>query len=197
MRNIWIIILFVLTSTSCNFRHDQKSKDNIIISDSIRIDFFNQILSDTTKSSLYFNRKEFISNIPLLPPPYLPTSKTNSKRSITETKYISILLKEEDSLFIKRQRKENLNFRFEKLSKYNFKILDVKEMLKNNVGRDSILNYTKAYGEYGFLSITPPVFNRELNRAYVRVAYFGGESIIYKRINNKWIKEKSLDEWIE
>ena len=191
------MILLVLASTSCNFRHDQMSKDNIVISDSIRIDFFNQILSDTTKFNLYFNRKEFISNIPLLPPPYLPTSKSNSKRSITEAKYISILLNEPDSLFIKKQRKENLNFHFEELSRYNFKILDVKDMLKNGVGRDSILNYTKANGEYGFLSITPPIFNKEVDRAYVRVAYFGGETIIFKRINNKWIKEKSLDEWIE
>jgi len=197
MRKTWILILIVLIGTSCNFQQERICNDKIAISDSIRINFLNQILSDTSKSSLFFNKNNYITNVPAFPPPYLPISKFNPKRSITHTKYISMLLNETDSCFIKKQRKENLNFRFEELGKYNFKILDVKTMQSNGLRIDSILSYTKAHGEYGFLSITPPIFNKEIDRAYVRIAYFGGETIIFKKVRGKWIKEKSLDVWIE
>lgn len=51
---------------------------------------------------------------------------------------------------------------------------------------------------FSYLSITKPIFNRELNLAYVRIRLgSGGMSRIYQNVNGTWDVKYEFDEYVE
>lgn len=194
----FILLLYILFSCENNNRQEDAKQNYPEINDSICADFLHQILSDTIDLRILINQNSFISNevcYLFLGP--LPISELDPGRSISQHEYVAKLFEIEDIAFVKNQFKRNKNFNFDLLRSYGYNILDTKGMREKGMTNNSILEYTGKHGEYGFYMISPPIFSKEINRAYVIINNHGGKVVLFKKVNEKWIKEKVLEEWIE
>ena len=177
----------------------------IEITDEIRLEFLTQILSDSSKSRLLFDKRELISNLPAMVPLQLPIDPKNRNRTISHFEFISDTLKINDIDFVREQFKENKDFNISRLEKNGFKVIDVEKYRKNEIQWDSIDKIAEKYYEenqmidfYSFLHITKPLFNKELNLAYVRFrSGSGGMTRIYAKRNGIWKMKYEFDEWVE
>lgn len=51
---------------------------------------------------------------------------------------------------------------------------------------------------FSYLTLTKPIFNKDLNLAYVRIKLgSGGMSRIYQNINGTWVIKYEFDEYVE
>lgn len=180
-------------------------KKKIIITNEFKINFLNEILSDTIGLKLIISKNRLISNIPILPPPILPIKK-DTKMSIKHSEFISKELKVDDIAFIQEQMKNNSEFDLNNLKRYKYQILDLKKYKKENQNFawgsiDSIIinyNNEKQNNGFGFFSISKPIFNKKLNLVYLRVRDgMGGYTIILEKKHQKWRKKTLFGEWVE
>ena len=177
----------------------------IEITDEFKLEFLTQILSDSSKSRLLYDKRELISNLPAMVPPQLPIDPNNSSRTISHFEFISDTLKINDIDFVRKQFIENKDFDISTIEKNGFKVIDVEKYRENEIQWDSINKIADKYYEenkmidfYSFLHITKPIFNKELNLAYVRFRHgSGGMTRIYEKQNGIWEMKYEFDEWIE
>ncbi|MDA0176213.1 hypothetical protein OOZ35_01775 [Mesoflavibacter profundi] len=183
-----------------------KKKNNTdLISNKFKIDFLVQILSDTTESKLLNDKRELVSNFTIVVPPSLPIDPINKNKSINLSQYISDTLNINDIEFVKQQFIDNKRFSFNQLSNKGFNVIDIEKYYSNNIKWDSINKIASNYYKkenmkkyFSYLSITKPIFNRELNLAYVRIRLgSGGMSRIYKKVNGTWDVKYEFDEYVE
>ena len=194
---------------SCRKNNKSESRANqltqIKITDEFKLEFLTQILSDTSKSRLLFDKRELISNLPAVVPPQLPIDPKNPSRAISHLEFISDTLKINDIDFVRKQFRENKDFDISRLKEIGFKIIDVETYRENEIQWDSINKIAEKYYEenkmidfYSFLHITKPIFNKELNLAYLRIrSGSGGMTRIYEKKNGVWRMKYEFDEWIE
>ncbi|RBW62500.1 hypothetical protein DS884_02550 [Tenacibaculum sp. E3R01] len=138
-------------------------------------------------------------------PPQLPIDPNNSGRTISHFEFISDTLKINDIDFVRKQVRENKNFDISTIEKNGFKVIDVEKYRENEIQWDSINKIADKYYEenkmidfYSFLHVTKPIFNKELNLAYVRFrSGSGGMTRIYEKQNGIWQMKYEFDEWIE
>ena len=203
------ILILNLILISC--RQNNKSESiageltQIEITDEFKLEFLTQILSDSSKSRLLYDKRELISNLPAMVPPQLPIDPNNSSRTISHFEFISDTLKINDIDFVRKQFIENKDFDISTIEKNGFKVIDVEKYRENEIQWDSINKIADKYYEenkmidfYSFLHITKPIFNKELNLAYVRFRHgSGGMTRIYEKQNGIWEMKYEFDEWIE
>lgn len=176
---------------------------NIEIKSEDKIDFLNEILSDTINLKIINSKNQLISNYPFFPPPRLPMDEKNPTHSISHYEYISDTLKIDDISFVRKQAKSNNNFKLDLLSHYGFKILDVETYFKQKISHDSVREIAHEYNKkhdnvHSFLVISKPIFNKDMNLAYIRLMQgYGGETVILEKRNGKWMKKNVIDDWIE
>jgi len=190
MKNI-ILILIILLSISCKQTEKNKDFEKIELNEKFKLDFLSQILSDSTDFKLLKKPNRFISNYFDLSPQF-----ENDSLIISHSEYISQILEINDVDFVKEQIKQNENFNYDKLADYGFNILDVKGLIEKGVTGQKIINYTEEKNNYGLLMISVPIFNKDLNRAYIRLYDFEGETIVFERINNKWKIKDRIDKYV-
>lgn len=190
-------VLFILIFISCVENKKEIVQTELKITNILKFEFLNQILSDTIDLKLMRNKKMHLSNYNGIPPPILPIDTKRSGYSITHSEYIAQQLGINDVDFVKKQMAENKNFDFNKLSDYGFNILDVKGYLDKEIYYSKILEITENQKYYGFFTVSVPIFNKSLDKAYVRTMDFGGETLLLKKLNDKWIIDKKIDSWIE
>jgi len=173
--------------------------------DSVKLEFLNQILSDTSKTKLIFDKKELISNIPSLVPPILPIDINNPKKTISHANFISDTLKINDIEFVKNQMVENKQFDLSRISELGFNIIDIKAHSKQGISLDSIDKLAEKYyienkiPKYSsILYISKPIFNKELNLAYIRIRHgSGGKTRMYEKLDERWNLKYEFGEWVE
>ncbi len=202
-----LILSLILISCKQNNKSESQAREltEIKITNEFKLDFLTQILSDSSNSRLLFDKRELISNWPILLPPQLPIDPKKRTRKISHFEFISDTLKINDIEFVREQFRENEDFNISKLEKNGFKIIDVEKFRENKIEWDSIHKIAKKYYEenkmidfYSFLNITKPIFNKELNLAYVRIRYgSGGMTRIYEKQNGIWRMKYKFDEWVE
>ncbi len=175
----------------------------LLISNEFKIEFLNEILSDTLDLKIITSKNQLISNYDYMVPPILPIDLKNQGRSISHTKFISDTLKVNDTVFIMQQIEQNKRLDLNQLSKFGFKIFNLKTMVKNKVPYDSInkvvdsLNSGKV-NSYSFLKISKPIFNKNKNLVYLMLEHGPwGETLILEKIDNKWRKKHQFNRWIE
>lgn len=192
-------------------RQNNKSESQAIeltqieITDEFKLEFYNQILSDSSDSRLLFDKRELITNWPEMTPPILPIDPKNYSKTISHAEFISDTLKINDVDFVRKQFKENQDFDFLNLEKNGFKVIDVKGLKENQIEWDSIDKIAEKYYEenkmidfYSFFHITKPIFNKNLNLAYVRIrSGSGGMTRIYEKKNGIWRVKYEFDVWVE
>jgi hypothetical protein len=106
-----------------------------------------------------------------------------------------------DTLFVQKQFDLNQTFNFDDLSKFGFKILDVKSIVEKGGGYYKILDevnlYYKNCDNCCMLLLSKPIFNKEKNKAYLRMGCgSGGRSIILEKKSNEWKVIKEFDYWV-
>ncbi len=177
----------------------------IKITDEYKLEFLNQILSDSSKSRIIFDKKELISNLSINIPPTLPIDLKNPNRTISHSEFISETLKINDIDFVKGQFQKNKDFDISKIKEYGFNVIDIKKYTDNEIEWDSINKIAEKYytensleNIYSVLYITKPIFNKELNLAYVRIRQgSGGMTRIYEKKKGIWKLNYELDNWVE
>ncbi|TXE07946.1 hypothetical protein ES711_11015 [Gelidibacter salicanalis] len=190
-------ILFTLIFISCLENKKELIQTELKITNEFKIEILNQILSDTIDLKLMRSKEMYLSNYDGIPPPVLPMDTKRSGYSITHSEYIAQQLGVNDVEFIKKQMADNKRFDLNKLSEYGFNILDVKGYLDKEIYYSKILEKTENQKYYGFFTVSIPIFNKSLNKAYIRTMDFGGETLLLKKINDKWLIDKKIDSWID
>ena len=190
-----ICILLIILISSCN----GGEKTDLKISNEFKIEFLNEILSDTNDLKIITSKEQLISNYAMMLPFFQP--EPNGKK-ISHIEYISDLLKINDTVFVKRQIIDNRQLELNQLSKYGFKIFDLKNEIENNTPYDKIFEKVDSVNigadSYSLLQITKPIFNKEKNMAYIRLRYgSGGKTLILKNVGGKWKKRNQIDDWVE
>ena len=192
------IAIFFFLFLSCKEKEKKQAIEINEITNEFRLIFLNEILSDSTNLKYYFTKNGLISNMTLLPPPSFYPYDVEK-----ESHYISEILNINDTAFVSRQFKLNSNFSFDNLSKYGYKILDVKSIVKNknpyNQIQDSVKKHYNGKNEFGCLTtFSKPIFNKEKNKAYVRVGCgSSGCTLIFIKNENKWKIEKEFNQWVK
>lgn len=187
------ILVFILISC--------KTDNNNIVSESEMTNFISEILSDTTNLKIIDSKKTLISNFDFTPPlkPILFEGY-----EATETKYLSDILEEKDTLFIYNQFFSKTKINFNKLEKQGFKIFDMCRYSKNNLTFEEIKTEAKKmnkinnlnYGDY-FIMIKKPIFNKKRNKVFLNVNKIGsGEEYLLIKENNVWSKTE-VSFWVE
>ena len=193
------IILLISINSSC-------IKDSIVeneITNEFKLEFLNQILSDTIELKIISSKQQLISNRALLPPPLLPISSANSKKTVKHSKFISDKLNINDTTFVLKQFKSNKKMNLNELSNFGYRIYDMdlhlfKDEIPINVIHKQIDSLNERKNSYSFLSITKPIFNKKQNLAYIRIGQsMGGKTLILEKENRKWNIKETLDEWVE
>lgn len=209
MKSKIIFIILTLILVSCKQTNKSESQTRALtqveITDEFKLEFLTQILSDNSKTRILFNKKELISNLSINIPPTLPVDLKNPKQTISHSEFISDTLKINDIDFVKGQFQKNKDFDISKIKEYGFNVIDIKKYTDNEIEWDSINKIAeKYYAEnsleniYSVLHITKPIFNKELNLAYVRIRQgSGGMTRIYEKKNGIWKLKYELDNWVE
>jgi hypothetical protein len=201
MRKYLKILLIILTITSCK----TEIVKEIEISEQFKLEFLNEILSDTIDIKIIESKEQLISNSPTIPPPfYLEINPENPKVTFSFAKFISDTLKIYDTTFVKNQSKSNNSLNLNELTKYGFRIFDMESAINEQKENGYFLidskidSLNKGKNSYKYLSITKPIFNKELNLAFIRVAQgYGGNTIILKKENGKWKRKYTVGGWVE
>ena len=171
------------------------------VSSEFILEFLNEILSDKSESRYFKNEVQLISNFaPMVRDfdyihDYLEGKKINSLIN-----YKADILQTKDTTFIKNQLENKHNFNLNLLSKYGYKIFDLKKCFDDGIGLLSIDRKIESENvKNGFeinsplLMIEKPTFNKDLNLAYVRIKIGDdGKKVLFKKKNSKWKFFKEL-----
>ena len=186
-----ILILIILFSISCKQKEKQKDFEKNKLTDNFKLVFISKILSDSTDYKLLAKPNRFISNYFDISPQF-----ENDSLKISHSEYISRILEINDIDYVKEQIKQNESFNYNKLADYGFNMLDVRGLIEKGIIGQKIIDYTAEKNNYGVLLISIPIFNKDLNRAYIRLYDFGGETIIFEKINEKWTIKDRIDQYV-
>lgn len=181
---------------SCKEKAPKEVVESNVLTENIKLDFLHEILSDSTGNGILKSRNRYISNYFDISPLHLSIDIKNDSLDFFESEYIAEKLEIQNINFIKQQMDANSSFDYDKLKKYGFNVLDVEGFIKKGIVGDAILEYTKKQGNYGMLMFSVPVFNKELNKAYIRMYDFGGETLIYEKVNGKWRIKDKIDKYV-
>ncbi|PKH52043.1 hypothetical protein CXF68_15670 [Tenacibaculum sp. Bg11-29] len=202
-KTLFYPIILIIILWNCSDKKDLKQTE-FVIGNNEKVEFLNEILSDTINLKLLSSQKIMISDFNFLPK--LPHSILNDNefKRVSYIKYLSHHLKEKDTVFIKKQIKQNKTFDLKILSKYNYQILNTSKLFKNGVSVDSLstiaLNkqiYTKELYNEPYILIDKPIFNKEMNRVCLSLNRpNSGEYFVFIKKNRKWQKEV-IAQWSE
>lgn len=179
------ILVFIIISC--------ETDKNNIVTESEMTNFISEILSDTTNLKIIDSKKTLISNFDFTPS--LKPIKFEGYES-TETKYLSDILEEKDTLFIYNQITSKTKINFNELEKQGFKIFDLCRYSKENLTFEEIKNEAIKsnkvnnlnYGDY-FLMIKKPIFNKKRNKAILNVNNIdSGKELLLIKLGAKWRK---------
>lgn len=176
-----------------------------IITNSFKLDFIKEFLNDTSlaKYKRYSEPYVFMVN----DDNKIYTITENSKiQNLTKTDYISLKLKIQDISFIYEQLSEDLkneniiahglrSLNWDKLVDYHFENTNLG--IEYFVSQDSIAKVEESLKDNGILYLSTPIFNKTLDLAFMDIeGSVTGETIIFKKIEDRWSVKEITNEWI-
>ena len=169
------------------------------ITNEFRLQFLNEVLSDTIGLKLISSKSDLISNVNIIPPSVF---YYNEKEFYKESHYINEVLAINDTLFVQKQFELNPTFSFDDLSKFGFKVFDVNSMIKSGKGHhyilDEVSSYYQDYKNCYLLFLSKPIFNKNRSKAYMTYGCGSeGKTVIFLKRNNVWEIEKEINSWVE
>jgi hypothetical protein len=187
-----ILVILFSASFACSSTPSQEASQEPNIN---LYEFINLVLTDTTLEGRFTQRNgKVISDVSMLPPPI-----NTGEQSFAL--YLSNVLSEDDTSFVKEQLKEGLDFKSDSLIAYGFTIARVSEIRKEGPKGPGFWN--RIYKEYGrgILTISRPVFDKTFTKAYMRIGHScgslcgGGVDILLKKMEGKWKITEILGGW--
>jgi hypothetical protein len=191
MTRIILVILFS-TSLTCSRTPQNESSQEPRIN---LYEFINLVLTDTALEGRFTARNgKVISDVSMLPPPINTGDQSFAL-------YLSNVLSEDDTLFVKEQVKDGLGFRTDSLSTYGFTIARVSELRKEGLKGQRF--WERIYKEYGrgILTVSRPVFDKNFKKAYIRIGNScgslcgGGVDVLLEKFDGKWRVVETLGGW--
>lgn len=205
----FILILFIFFSCKKEKQIVIKEIENPIITEEFKLNFLNEILSN--KEDEYLFPYEY-KNPYLMFDSYEYTGIKDVAYSgrmgkpSTFPEFINSIFKSTDSTFIINQMKENLIMDVFKLSEKGHNIVDWSKIIDYDdnfkeiklVSEDSIRKLRDDNEKEGQLMLGKPIFNKELNKAYISMGYFmsHGYDLIFNKENGKWVFDKTVKEYV-
>jgi hypothetical protein len=194
-----IVIISFIFFISCKENVTKNSIETSEITNEFRLQFLNEILSDTIGLKLISSKSDLISNVNIIPP---TSFYYNGHEFYKESHYISEVLEIKDTLFVQKQFELNPTFSFDDLSKFGFNIFDVNSRIKSGKGHhyvlDEVSSYYQDYKNCYLLFLSKPIFNKNRNKAYMTYGCGSeGTTIILSKRNNVWEIEKEINSWVE
>lgn len=178
-----IVLSILLISCDKNDQHKTLSEKYQVIQ---------TLLTNTTNHK---NHHAYLSDIDLLGPSTSSIGKSYSN-------YLSEILSEKDTFFIKQQLKESTTFKTDSLVFYGIEILKISDIQTNKSSRDSLWKSMRNKNINGFYSYSQPIFNTNQTLAFIRYGYFcglncgNGQELLLEKINGKWKIKTELLFWI-
>lgn len=190
------LLLIGFVFISCN---EDKSKvvNDYSVSDEECIQLLNEVLSDTVNLKLIPSKKAIIVNWNIV------NSQVFHLGEMSELDYLCQNLKENDTLFVKKQYKDSINFDCSELKNFGFEIYDLKSKIEK-VEFDSIqkeiekINISNGKPELfnSFFMLNRPIINKKRDRIYIRInRLVGGQNYFLVKRNNSW-KIESSGQWM-
>lgn len=212
MKNYVLLILILLVSCKKN-----SPKPEITIKDetiSLKYEVLNQLIADELKDdSLMGINKDFANNYVYnisTKKIYLDNKNKNSDEPPPppnfgiSLEYDSIFL-QRDSVYYFHQYKALSNFRFNK-NKINKKLQYTSDeelyKIRQIKSSDFWNEFHKRYADKCIRTFSVPFFNKDKTFCIVQYSmscgplYGGGNTAIYRKLNGKWIRIKSVDNWV-
>tara|TARA_R110001632_G_scaffold230106_2_gene367160 strand:+ start:563 stop:1075 length:513 start_codon:yes stop_codon:yes gene_type:complete len=168
------------------------------ISDEFKLEFLNEILSDTTNLKIISNKEQLITFGKLIPG-MMPLHPDGGK-SISHFEFIADSLEVKDVDFIKRQFEKNMEFDYMQLEKYGFRVFDLQKLRKNRGTfdlYDTLAEMNKGFDSFYRTIITKPIFNEKKDKAYIMVNNFGGATYLLKMENGVWKIKSEFHNYVE
>lgn len=191
MTRIILVILFS-ASLACSGTTQKESSQERSIN---LYDFINLVLTDTVLEGRFTERNgKVISDVSMLPPPINTGDQSFAL-------YLSNVLSEDDTLFVKKQFKDGLGFRTDSLRAYGFTIARVSQLRKEGLKGQRF--WERIYKEYGrgILTVSRPIFDKTFTKAYIRIGHScgslcgGGVDVSLEKINGRWKITETLGGW--
>tara|TARA_E500000318_G_C3530144_1_gene200113 strand:- start:597 stop:1139 length:543 start_codon:yes stop_codon:yes gene_type:complete len=176
----------------------QSRKKHIEISDEFKLEFLNEILSDTSNLKIISNKEQLITFGELIPG--MMPIHPNGGSTISHFEFIADSLETQDIDFIRQQWIKNKDFDFMQLKNYGFRVFDLQKLRQETKSSDlfdtlEIMN--KGFKSFYRTIITVPVFNEKKDKAYLMVNNYGGAAYILKMENGKWEVKSKIHEYVE
>lgn len=184
----------------------ENSKEKLLPTKDLQLEFLKDISNDTTIFSDYyrnayvFEKRFFNSKKPL--------TKNGKIKWVSEVELISKYLNTADTIFINNQIQFDSTNTID-LMRAGFKTVDYERLIRKSyigdsliekklVSQDSLDKVFNLIEKHKYIQILKPIFNESFDLAFIQVDYkeFRGSSLIYKKINNKWIFEKEVSSWM-
>ena len=198
-----ILLILILVNNSCNVETEKE----IEITEKFKLEFLNDILSDTINIKILSSKDQLISNTPQLHRPiYISLKNPNPYpvQNFNHVKFISDTLDIKDTLFVKSQFESNESLKLDELEQFGFQIFDMEDVheRQEKIGYfeidEEIDSINRGKKSSSILSISKPIFNKELNLAYVRIRHgSSGETLILEKENKKWKVKYTIGKWVE
>ncbi|WP_417871043.1 hypothetical protein [Winogradskyella sp.] len=200
-----LITIFFLSCEKKKAELDYNENGFPIITNSFKLDFIKEFLNDTSlaKYKRYSEPYVFMVN----DDNKIYTITENSKiQNLTKTDYISLKLKIQDISFIYEQLSEDLknenliahglrSLNWDKLVDYHFENTNLG--IEYFVSQDSIAKVEESLKDNGILYLSTPIFNKTLDLAFMDIeGSVTGETIIFKKIEDRWSVKEITNEWI-
>lgn len=200
-----LITIFFLSCEKKKTELDYNENGFPIITNSFKLDFIKEFLNDTslTKYKRYSEPYVFMVN----DDNKIYTITENSKiQNLKKTDYISLKLKIQDFSFINEQLSEDLknenliahglrSLNWDKLVDYHFENTNLG--IEYFVSQDSIAKVEESLKDNGILYLSTPIFNKTLDLAFMDIeGSVTGETIIFKKIEDRWSVKEITNEWI-
>lgn len=203
MKRIKIIYL-ILTAVilSCEERpnpHTFNSED----AENLKLEFLINALLEKTKPQILSSKKVLISNFYKFPSLDNQIWIEGEWKKVSRIDYLSYHLNEKDTSFLREQINQE-NDLIAHLSKHGFQVLNSQELLEEGISLDSIdkiaeerSRQNKTPGERDYIMIDKPVFSKDLNRLYLKIAghNYGYEYVFTK--SNDTIEKYDIAYWVE
>ena len=200
----YLVVIFQFLNCTNGKKHEKESetkKSNYEISESIKLAILDEIFNDNVE--IIRNKKALIVHHKLMPEIAHFSGSGDNLKEISYLDYLSNIIKENDTSFIKHQIEQLKTFSLEDLETDGYNIFDFKDYVNKDLKIDSIFqiaklrNYENGIKNQDLQFIYGPLINRKKERVYLKIdTPYNGNTYLFKKINGVWTRE-IIGSWIE
>ena len=199
-----LLLLVIFQFLNCNNWKKNESDSGISdnkISDSIKINIINEILENNI--AIIRNKNALIVHHKLMQNFDHWIESGDSLIEVSQLNYLSNILKEKDTLFIKHQIEQLKAFSLKGLEPDGYNIFDFKHYINEDIEIDSIIqiaelrNFENGIDNQALQFLYGPIMNKKKNKVYLKIdTPYSGNTYLFEKKDGVWTK-KNIGNWME